>query len=209
MTAPRDKYQEHHEKAWALLPDQLKVRAIRVLRRYVQEQDLAKVRELHAEHGHEWVDHEPFAQVLQLPGREGEDAPVSFPWHMGGGMAVRNLLRNNDTDSIPDAELPDLSELYGEPPGSDIRNWDDFYVAAFEAAAGIRPVPDEGATMQSYTRDDYTTYSRHFLRRTARASARRARRLGYIGVVVRSTMRGPFGWVVEYLHKPMAGDDVA
>lgn len=46
-------------------------------------------------------------------------------YHFGWGMGVRNFLRSNPTDSIKDNELPS-------------GNWDDYYVAAVEAAAGIR-----------------------------------------------------------------------
>jgi hypothetical protein len=51
--------------------------------------------------------------------------PVGF--HMFGGMAIRNLLR----EAMPDTELPeveyDSSHKY--------RNWDDFYMGALKEAA--------------------------------------------------------------------------
>lgn len=53
-------------------------------------------------------------------------------WHFSGGMNVRNYFRK----TIPDADLPPFDEYYG--PGTDVRNWDDYYDCALEYCAGER-----------------------------------------------------------------------
>lgn len=50
--------------------------------------------------------------------------------HMFLGMSVRNKFRT----AIKDAELPPFDAYYGE--GTDVRNWDDYYVSALKYIAG-------------------------------------------------------------------------
>lgn len=50
-------------------------------------------------------------------------------WHMFGGMGIRNLLREK---GFTDDQLPKVAYPHGEA-----QNWDDFYTAALEAAAGV------------------------------------------------------------------------
>lgn len=55
---------------------------------------------------------------------------VKGGWYMFGGMGIRNLLREQgfiDSDLKP-VEYPD---------GGTYQNWDDYYTAALEAAAGV------------------------------------------------------------------------
>lgn len=53
-------------------------------------------------------------------------------FHHSTGMGLRNYLRK----AIPDADLPPFDEYYGE--GTDIRNWDDYYMNALKLAKGLR-----------------------------------------------------------------------
>lgn len=49
--------------------------------------------------------------------------------HLGGGMRIRNRLR----DVMKDAELPAVvGPAGGYPTGEEVRNWDDFYTGALE-----------------------------------------------------------------------------
>lgn len=49
-------------------------------------------------------------------------------FHFTTGMNLRNYLR----ETITDRELPSFDEYYGE--GTNVRNWDDYYMHALEVA---------------------------------------------------------------------------
>lgn len=54
-------------------------------------------------------------------------AATSDPWfHLGAGMGLRNYLR----EEVSDEELPDAPY----PTEFEVRNWDDYYKQALEAA---------------------------------------------------------------------------
>lgn len=102
-----------YDAAWAAVDPEVKGRAVASLRNAISEDDKQLIRDAIAKHGrHEWI-HE-FG-------------------HHGFGTAARNWLRK---DGILDAELPPFDAYYGE--GTDVRNWDDVYVQALEAAVGCR-----------------------------------------------------------------------
>lgn len=119
--------QQHHELAWAKLPLDIREAAVRRLRAIYKPAFFEEIAKLAEGNLGDWLP--PF-------------------WHFDQGMSVRNYLRSDYGLSrnerkqipppIPDASLPSLSELYaGE--GYD-GNWDDYYVAVLECAAGVRPL---------------------------------------------------------------------
>lgn len=55
-------------------------------------------------------------------------------WHFMQGMGIRNLLREK---GFPDGILPPVLYNDDDGPADEVRNWDDFYTAALEAAAGV------------------------------------------------------------------------
>lgn len=62
-----------------------------------------------------------------------EENPVGWSigwWHFSQGMGIRNLLREK---GFKDQDLPEVEY----PDGYVACNWDDFYTAALEAAAGV------------------------------------------------------------------------
>lgn len=125
--------QDWHEAAWELLPVESRRRAVTILRDVVPAEDFEACREAYAEHGPEWPSKEPFSSKIDY----GDGNTFLNPWHHSGGMAVRNVLRKQ---GFKDVELPPFDEYYGE--GTDVRNWDDYYIACFEAAAGVRSIED-------------------------------------------------------------------
>lgn len=120
------------EVAWNNLPIADRQRAVTILQKLVPAEDFDACRESYAKHGDDWVSYEPFSVKIKYP---DADEFFHIPWHHSGGMAVRNALRG---EGFKDEELPPFDEYYGE--GTNVRNWDDYYVACFEAAAGIRDV---------------------------------------------------------------------
>jgi hypothetical protein len=124
---------EWHEAAWKLLPVESRYRAVEIIQSVLSSEDLEACRKAYDEHGDEWPSFEPFSEKVDC----GNGETFLYPWHHSGGMAVRNVLRSQ---GFVDAELPPFDQFYGE--GTDVRNWDDYYVACFEAAAGVRSVED-------------------------------------------------------------------
>lgn len=59
-------------------------------------------------------------------------------WHFGQGMQIRNLLREK---GFADQDLPgvpyNIAPFGGDEKIEEMHNWDDFYTAAIEAAAGV------------------------------------------------------------------------
>jgi hypothetical protein len=111
--------------AWVKLPFDIRVRAVARLQAQLDPSFFSDVRILAEEKG------------------LGEWLPIG--WHFAQGMAIRNLLRSDHevdpavikaAKPIKDDELPPLDEYYGE--GTDVRNWDDYYVQCIECAAGLR-----------------------------------------------------------------------
>lgn len=104
------------DDAWDAVDPDVKRRAVESLKMAISPEDFDQIRAGIDKHGkHEWIHKDPFD-------------------HHFFGMRVRNWLRVNA--NIKDAELPGFDAFYGE--GTDVRNWDDFYVQALEAAAGRR-----------------------------------------------------------------------
>lgn len=102
-----------YDARWEAIPAEQRERIVAFLRERLSEKDLARIREMHAEDPEDWAT----------------KAPAFF--HMwGGGMAIRNLLR----ELMLDDELPPAPY----PNGETYSNWDDYYVQALEAAAGVR-----------------------------------------------------------------------
>lgn len=105
-----------YAKVWAALPEELRLRAVGILRREFDDAFFGEVRELHEANPSGWV----------------------APYHMFAGMAVRNVLRKGSSffdPGIPDEELPAARDV--DPDGCPEGNWDDYYVQALEEAAGI------------------------------------------------------------------------
>lgn len=120
--------------AWESMPYELRQRATGVIFSLFGPRELEKIRAAVVEHGlNVWTGEDPFTKVeyVEVPGCD-DKIPCPISWHFTVGMSVRNELRK----SIPDAELPPFDAYYGE--GTDVRNWDDYYVQTIEAAAGCR-----------------------------------------------------------------------
>lgn len=100
--------QAWYDARWAAVPEEMKRRVVAHLRDELGEEQLAAIREKHAANPEGWA----------------------LPYHMFAGMGVRNLLR----EVVRDGELPPAPY----PGGEEQRNWDDYYVQALEAAAGVR-----------------------------------------------------------------------
>lgn len=111
--------------AWEAVDPDVKRRAVAVLDGYMTAGDRHAIIEAYKEHGPcEWVGHPPFTVV-----RDG--IPISF--HFTAGMGVRNALRSS---GLRDKLLPAFDAYYGA--GTNVRNWDDYYVQAIEATCGLR-----------------------------------------------------------------------
>lgn len=118
--------------AWAKLTAEQQQRAADIIRSVENFEEIAPVvREAHAKHGRDFIHQEPFAEEVMIE-VDGQEHEMRWSWHMSGGMALRNLLRDK---GFRDDELPGLPEFYD---GADISTWDDFYVQALEAAVGVR-----------------------------------------------------------------------
>lgn len=105
-----------YAKVWAALPEELRVRAVGILRRELDDSFFAEVRNLHDDNPDGWV----------------------APYHHFAGMTVRNTLRKGSAffdPGIPDADLPPARAV--DPDGCPEGNWDDYYVQALEEAAGV------------------------------------------------------------------------
>jgi hypothetical protein len=98
-----------HDKKWSELPQETRDKAKRIILAYYKESALDQIRDMHAKDPIHW----------------GSEI------HFGGGMGTRNLLRTGVIDNVDVGERILDSEL---PSG----NWDDYYIAALEYAAGIR-----------------------------------------------------------------------
>lgn len=116
-----------YDEIWNRVDPELRERAVNHIREELHPESLEEVREAVEKHGrHEWPHNPPFSALIR-----DEDGELQLPFHFSGGMAVRNLLR----EVVKDSELPPFDEWYGE--GTDVRNWDDYYVQALvEAACG-------------------------------------------------------------------------
>ena len=99
---------EWYDNRWAALTAEQRELIVTFLRIELKPSMLDKTRELHAEDPEDWAS----------------------VYHFTTGMGVRNLLRR----VLPDNELP----LAPYPNGTAHSNWDDYYVQALEAAAGVR-----------------------------------------------------------------------
>jgi hypothetical protein len=97
-----------YDARWQSIPAETRERIVGHLRANLTGGQLEQIRELHSADPDRWA----------------------HPFHLLGFMAVRNLLR----EIIRDDELPDAPY----PGGETHRNWDDYYVQALEAAAGVR-----------------------------------------------------------------------
>lgn len=132
---------------WLSLSPEMRKRAADAIKKTLGDEYFALIRLKHAEYGHDWIHY--FIDVPQeqrdamnalLP--EGSDIeecgwPATWSAHHGFGTGIRNLLRNEEYGAgIKDDELPAAPYEDGETH----KNWDDYYVAAIEAAAGLRDV---------------------------------------------------------------------
>lgn len=121
-----------YTEAWRAVDPEVRQRAIAIIQEKVFPEELQNVRDNYEKYGNAWYEHEPFSTVSTMPTKDGP-VELPIPWHWTGGMALRNLLR---LEGIKDDELPPFDAYYGE--GTDVRNWDDYYKQAIEAAAGVR-----------------------------------------------------------------------
>jgi hypothetical protein len=123
---------EFYDSVWAAVPDDLKAEGIAVLRREIKDPAFFHaVSEGIRQHGlREWDRHPPFAAEIEVGGET-----MTYPWHFGGGMGIRNLLRQG---GVTDDRLPDNATdiYYGE--GTNVKNLDDYYMQWLEAAVGAR-----------------------------------------------------------------------
>jgi hypothetical protein len=109
---------ELYNEAWDAVDPNVKEKAIQILDGLLTSLDKEIVVQEYEAYGpHEWLYSDTFGPN----------------WHHSGGMAVRNALRGG---GLPDAVLPPFDAYYGD--GTDVRNWDDYYVQAVEAACGLR-----------------------------------------------------------------------
>jgi len=109
---------------WAALPPDVARHAAKHVAAVMTSDDLERIRELHAEYGHDWIHN-----VMVL------DDGTRVSGHHIFGTNIRNLLRDKNLGAgILDNELPPAP--YED--GSSQQNWDDYYVQVIEAAAGLR-----------------------------------------------------------------------
>lgn len=100
-----------YDELWERVDQDVKERSILALQKKLTPELSQQIRDHISKHGkNEWVHVDPFD-------------------HFFFGMQVRNELREA---GILDAELPPFDKYYGE--GTNVRNWDDYYVQALEAA---------------------------------------------------------------------------
>lgn len=105
-----EEFQKLHDERWRELPVEIKERAKQIILAYYEPSAIEQARNMHKADPVHWM----------------------APYHFNFGMGVRNLLRSGSLgekqtgiDGISDSELPS-------------KNWDDYYVAALEYAAGVR-----------------------------------------------------------------------
>ena len=90
------------------LPKNLKIRAVKILKENLKEEDFVEIRRLYQKYGPDnWIDYAGYVENDILP-------PSG---HFGVGMQIRNLLRNaKDKDGnfvgIKDNELPSGNDYY-------------------------------------------------------------------------------------------------
>jgi hypothetical protein len=124
---------EFYTSAWNAVPEDLKAEGIAVLRREIKDPTFFhSISEGVRKYGlHEWDRHPPFSVPVDV----GNGETITYPWHMSGGMGIRNLLRQG---GVTDDRLPDnaTDSYYGE--GTNVKNLDDYYIQWLEAAVGAR-----------------------------------------------------------------------
>lgn len=129
---------------WNSLPLELKRRAVNALQEVLPPDLQEIIQQKHAEYGHDWIHHlidttqeERDRMDAMLPPKEErwdpnlEGWPKTMSAHHGWGTAIRNVLRDA---GIGDNQLPAAPYENGQTH----QNWDDYYIAAVEAAVGLR-----------------------------------------------------------------------
>lgn len=98
-------------------------------------------------HLREFFKPEYFADVRRL--RDADPEGWAIASHFFGGMAARNKCR----EVMRDDALPGVRYgwIAGEPL---VKNWDDYYVAALEDAAALRPPPPARIAEPTYLHGD-------------------------------------------------------
>lgn len=130
--------QELSETAWARVDPEIRAKARQILLDALAPEDVEAIRKNIAEFGSMWMDRPPFSVSSLLVEHDAEGKmrgpgrTIHYGWHMSGGMAVRNCLRKG---GITDDMLPPFDAYYG--PGTNVRNWDDYYVQAVEHAVAV------------------------------------------------------------------------
>lgn len=99
---------EWYDERWLSIPEEQRERIVAHLLNELDPKFFDEVRTAHAEDPEHWATKGP-----------------NF-FHIFGGMAIRNLLR----DVLKDDELPEAPY----PDGKSFTNWDDYYTQAIEAS---------------------------------------------------------------------------
>ncbi len=108
-----------HRADWATLPAYIQKRAVEAVDEFLNRRQGAKemIRAAHEANPYDWY----VRDLLGLKLDDQASPRIPWPFHLRQGMAVRNALREA---GLLDAALPK-------------NNWDDYYIAALEIAAGI------------------------------------------------------------------------
>ena len=101
---------EWYDNRWKAIPEDQQRGIVDFLQKNLDSNVLTKIKEEHSKDPSNW----------------------GAKYHMFSGMGVRNLLR----DIMKDDELP----LAPYPDGMSFSHWDDYYIQALEAAAGVREI---------------------------------------------------------------------
>lgn len=109
----RERIERLYDEIWASVHPDLRASVVAHLRKIIPPELAQQIRATAAEHGrHDWIHN-----------------LSEYGEHHGVGMAIRNSLRRA---GFKDDQLPPFDAYYGE--GTDVRNWDDYYVQATSEA---------------------------------------------------------------------------
>lgn len=131
---------EWYDARWESMPPVMRKIAADAIAKVLTDEDKSLIARKYAAHGHDWIHHliDFSEEDLEFCRKVGMNEDMSsWSAHHGWGTAIRNLLRDEELGAgIRDEDLPPAPYEDGETH----RCWDDYYVAAVEAAVGLRPV---------------------------------------------------------------------
>lgn len=134
-----------YTERWESMPVEMRERAVAAAKKAISDNDFELIRRKHAEHGGDWIhflydtsqEERDEMNALMPEGTDLEEFgwPETQSAHHFFGMHFRNHLRDPERGAgILDDDLPEAPYENGQTH----KNWDDYYVAVIEAAAGLR-----------------------------------------------------------------------